>query len=239
MPKLAILALLYRVLIFSFFDYANFWYVVLFVCIFLSILIGTFSAFRQTKWKRFFAYSSINHVGFFLLPLLLGNQESVANSIFYVCVYVMTMLNIFSVILSLRFYELRHYQIRYLESISGLAKINPVISLTFASTLFSMAGIPPLAGFFSKVFVLSSSLRINALGISLFAVVMSCIACFYYIRLVKMMYFDKQSCYSVLKSTNKCNSVILGLTLAFILSLFYDIELVFLFAVQMSLSFIN
>lgn len=239
MPKLPILVLLCRFLIFGFYDWIDFWYIIILTCVLLSVLMGTFSTLKQTKWKRFFAYSSISHVGFFLLPLLLGNQESVSNSVFYVCIYIITIINVFSIILSLRFYNSYHYQIRHLRSISGLAKINPIISLTFSLILFSMAGIPPLAGFFSKVFVLLSSLQASAIGISVFAVVMSCIACFYYIKLIKTIYFDKQNHYEILYPINKCNSIILALTFLFTILLFFDIELISLFSIQASLAFLN
>nr|YP_010726701.1 NADH dehydrogenase subunit 2 [Cystoclonium purpureum f. stellatum]WDY85188.1 NADH dehydrogenase subunit 2 [Cystoclonium purpureum f. stellatum] len=239
MPKLAILSLIYRFLIFSFHDFMYFWYNIILICVILSILVGTLSAFSQTKWKRFFAYSSINHVGFFLLSLLLGDSEAISNSIFYVVVYIISMLGIFSIIFTLRFYMYnnKHYQSRYLNDLSGLSKTNPLIAFSFTIILFSMAGIPPLAGFFSKIFVLIPSLKAGAFGVSVFIVLMSSIACFYYIKLIKTMYFNDFSKWHILYPVNKINSIILSLILVFILVFFYDIELISLISTKVSLAF--
>lgn len=240
MPKLAILSLLFRFLIFSFHDYIVFWQNIVLVCTILSILLGTLNAFSQTKWKRFFAYSSINHVGFFLLALLAGNLESISNSILYIIVYVITMLGVFAFILTLRFYSYpKHYQTRYLKDILILSKVNPILALSIALILFSMAGIPPLAGFFAKVFVLLSALQINAWGISVFVVFMSCIACFYYIKLIKNMYFETPLKWEVIYPMTKFNSIILGISLLFNLFLFYDLELISIMTTSMSLAFFN
>nr|WCH57669.1 NADH dehydrogenase subunit 2 [Hypnea sp.] len=240
MPKMAILSLLYRFLILSFHDFMNFWYNIILVAVFLSIFIGTLSAFSQKKWKRFFAYSSITHVGFFLLAILLGDCESISNSVFYVLIYLVTMLGVFSVVLSIRFFNYNyHYQTRYLQDIEGLSKINPSIAMIFTIILFSMGGVPPLAGFFSKFFVLLSALQIDAIGICIFIVLMSCIACFYYIKIIKIMYFCNISTWYILYPVNKPNAIILSLSFIFIFLLFYDIEFISILTNWISLAFIN
>ena len=239
MPKLAILSLLFRFLIFSFHDFWTFWQHIILVCTILSILIGTLNAFAQVKWKRFFAYSSINHVGFFLLALLAGNLEGISNAILYTIIYVITMLGVFSFILTLRFYNYpKHYQTRYLQDLFVLSKINPLLALSIALILFSMAGIPPLAGFFAKFFVLLSAIQVNAWGVSIFAVLMSCIACFYYIKLIKDMYFENSSRCEVIYPITKFNSIILGISILFNVFLFYDLELVLMITTSMSLAFL-
>lgn len=240
MPKLAILSLLIRLLVFIFHDFILFWRIIILVCIVLSILIGTLSAFSQTKWKRFFAYSSISHVGFFLLALLSGSLEGLSSSIFYVIIYIVTMLGIFSFLLTLRFYNYSyHYQTRYLQDLFSLAKFNSTLSISFTLLLFSMAGIPPLGGFFAKAFVLLSALQVNAIGISIFVVLMSCIGCFYYIKLIKGMYFSSINEWKILYPTNKSNSLLLGFSLIFTLVIFYDIELVSILSTLMSFSFLS
>lgn len=240
MPKLAILTLLFRFLIFSFHDFLFFWRGIILFCTIFSILIGTLSAFSQIRWKRFFAYSSITHVGFFLLALLSANLEAISSSIFYVIVYMVTMLGIFSFILALRFFNYSyHYQTRYLQDLTCLSKFNPILSFSLALILFSMAGIPPLAGFFSKLFVLLPALQAHAFGISIFIVLMSCIACFYYIKLIKNMYFISLDEWKILYPTSKLNSLSLGLSLMFTLFIFYDIELVSTISTLMSLSFLH
>nr|YP_010947441.1 NADH dehydrogenase subunit 2 [Mimica arnoldii]WGO62527.1 NADH dehydrogenase subunit 2 [Mimica arnoldii] len=240
MPKLSVLTLLYRFLISSFHDFTNYWYGLILLSIFLSMLIGALSAFKQSRWKRFFAYSSINHVGFFLIPLLLGNQEGISNSIFYVIIYMITMLGSFSIVLSMRFFSNNyHYQSRYLIDLVGLSRSNPFMASGFTLMLFSMAGIPPLAGFFAKVSVLFPALQAGAFGISIFAVLISCISCFYYIKLIKTMYFDKFSNLAILYPLSKSNSLVLSLTTMFILVFLVDIELASLFSTWVSLPFIN
>lgn len=240
MPKLPVLSLLYRFLIFSFHDFIDTWYSIILVAVFLSILIGTLSAFSQKKWKRFFAYSSITHVGFFLLAMLLGDNESIRNTLFYVFIYLITMLGTFSIILSLRFFNYNyHYQIRYLKEVEGLAKINPVIAIIFSMILFSMAGVPPLAGFFAKFFVLLSALQAGAVGIVIFIVLMSCIACFYYIQIIKTMYFHTNIKWVILYPIAKSNASILSISFVFLFLLFYDIEFLLVITHWISLAFLN
>nr|WCH58005.1 NADH dehydrogenase subunit 2 [Hypnea cornuta] len=240
MPKLPILSLFYRFLIFSFHDFINIWSIILLVSVFLSILVGTLSAFSQKKWKRFFSYSSVTHVGFFLLAMLLGDMESISNSIFYVIIYLSTMLSIFSIILSIRFFNYNyHHQTRYLDEINNLSKINPTIAIIFSIILFSMAGVPPLAGFFAKFFVLLCALQAGAVGISVFIVLMSCIACFYYIKLIKMMYFNTGIRWSILYPINKSNALILSINFIFSLILFYEVEFFSIITHWISLAFLN
>lgn len=240
LPKLAILSLLLRFLTFSFYDFLFFWQNILVICVILSILIGTLNAFSQTKWKRFFAYSSINHVGFFLLALISGSLEGLASAILYVIIYTVTMLGIFSFILTLRFFEYpTHYQTRYLQNLTALAKINPILAFSLSLILFSMAGIPPLAGFFSKTFILLSALQVNAIGLSIFIVLMSCIACFYYIKLIKDMYFETSLKWKVTYPINKLSSLILGIAFLFNIFIFYDLELLSILTNLMAVTFLN
>nr|WCH57933.1 NADH dehydrogenase subunit 2 [Hypnea nidifica] len=240
MPKLPVLSLIYRFLVFSFHDFIDIWYNIILLVVFLSILVGTLSAFSQRKWKRFFAYSSITHIGFFLLAMLLGDNESIGNSLFYVFIYLITMLGTFSLIFSLRFFNYNyHYQMRYLREVNGLAKINPTTAIIFSILLFSMAGVPPLAGFFAKFFILLSALQAGAIGISLFLIILSCIACFYYIQIIKTMYFNVNLKWVFLYPIEKVNALILSVSFIFLLILFYDLEFLSTMARVISLAFLN
>lgn len=239
-PKLAILSLLLRLLVFSFYDFLIFWQKIILFCTMLSILIGTLNAFSQTKWKRFFAYSSINHVGFFLLALLTGNLEGISSTLLYLIIYIVTMLGIFSFITTFRLYNYPIcYQTRYLQDLVILAKVNPILAFSITVILFSMAGIPPLAGFFAKAFVLFSALKVNAWGITIVAVLLSCIACFYYIKLIKNMYFETSAKWEITYIISKTNSIVLGISLLFNVFLFYDLEFIFIVTRLMALSFLN
>nr|APC24906.1 NADH dehydrogenase subunit 2 [Gracilariopsis andersonii] len=240
LPKLAIFGLLFRFLLFTFYDFISYWQSIILIVTFLSILIGTFGAFAQTKWKRFLAYSSINHIGFFLLALLSGDLNSISSVIFYGIVYIITMLGLFAFAVNVKFYVYpKSYQLRYLYSINGLAKTNPFLAFALTVILFSMAGIPPMAGFFAKLFVLLAAVQVEAFGITIFAVVMSCIACFYYIRLIKNIYFDSIVNWKVIKPINKTSSLILGVSLISILFLFIDIEMISIITLLMSIPFLH
>nr|WCH57813.1 NADH dehydrogenase subunit 2 [Hypnea spinella] len=240
MPKLPVLSLLYRFLISSFHDFIDIWYSIILLVVFLSILIGTLSAFSQRKWKRFFAYSSITHVGFFLLAMLLGDCESISNSLFYVFIYLITMLGTFSIVLSLRLFNYNYnHQTRYLKDVCGLAKTNPTMAVIFSMILFSMAGVPPLAGFFAKFFVLLSALQAGAIGIAIFIVLMSCVACFYYIQIIKTMYFNTNIQWAILYPIEKFNALILSICFIFLFLLFYDIEFLSTITHWISLAFLN
>nr|YP_010199850.1 NADH dehydrogenase subunit 2 [Hydropuntia urvillei]UAD89858.1 NADH dehydrogenase subunit 2 [Hydropuntia urvillei] len=226
LPKFAIIGLLLRFLLHTFHDLLLFWQSIILLSTLLSVLIGTFGAFAQYKWKRFLAYSSINHVGFILLAMLQGDLEGISSIIFYLIVYVIMMMGIFAFVVNTKIYSYpTFYQIRYLSELNGLARYNPFLALGVTMLLFSMAGIPPMAGFFSKLFVLLIALQVNSFGISLFAVIISCISCFYYIRLIKGMYFESSlSSWKVIEPMDKVSSVVLGISLILTLFIFVDIE---------------
>lgn len=225
LPKLAILTLIFRFLLFSFHDFIPFWRNFILICAVLSFIVGSLGAFSQTKWKRFFAYSSITHIGFVLISLLTGDLESIVNIILYIVIYILTMLGIFSFVLGLRFFKYPyHHQTRYLKELTFLSKSNPSLALALALLLFSMAGIPPLAGFFAKFFVLLTALQTYSVGLSLFAVLASCVACFYYIKLIKAMYFVNSIDWVITYPVSKQASIVLGFSVFSILFIFLDLE---------------
>lgn len=236
LPKLGILALLLRFCIFGFHDFLLTWQSVIVLCSYLSILIGTLSAFSQKKWKRFLAYSSINHIGFFLIGFSNGELEGIFSVLFYLVSYVIMMFGVFFLIVGLRYYKYpNHFQIRYIGEIKGLSSSNPAMATTLTALLFSMAGIPPLIGFFAKFFVLLSGLQNNMYGLCTFSVLMSCIACFYYIRLIKIMYFDKPESWSITYPTEKLTSILLGIFTFLTIFLSVDLELISFFLTRMAL----
>nr|YP_009441358.1 NADH dehydrogenase subunit 2 [Lympha mucosa]ATN23367.1 NADH dehydrogenase subunit 2 [Lympha mucosa] len=237
LPKLVILCLSLRFCLLYFHDYFYLWQNIILFSAYLSILIGTFSAFQQSKFKRFLAYSSINHVGFILLGFTSGELEGIFGVLFYSITYIILMLGTFLFLISLRHYYFpTHYQIRYLKDLLFLSETNSVLALSLSLLLFSMAGIPPLLGFFSKIFVLLPSLQNNVYSLSIFAVLMSCISCFYYIRLIKIMYFDKSVInWVVTYPIDNLNSLFLGLFVFLSAFLFLDLELILLFSARLSI----
>ena len=239
-PKLVIMGLILRIFIIGFYDLFFIWKNIILISALSSIFIGTLGAFSQWRWKRFLAYSSINHVGFMLIGLSTGELEGIVGMLFYIIVYMITTVSVFSFLLSFRVFEYPyHYQIRYIKNLGFLSETNPVLALTLCLILFSMAGIPPLAGFFTKVFVLFSGLQNNSYGIILFSVIMSCISCFYYIRIIKYIYFSGYKVWIVVYPLDKGNSLILALSLFFIIFLFLDIEFTSIFVTRMAIPFLG
>nr|YP_009988305.1 NADH dehydrogenase subunit 2 [Gelidiella acerosa]QNM39443.1 NADH dehydrogenase subunit 2 [Gelidiella acerosa] len=233
-PKLAIFSVLFRFLFLSFYDFIEWWNSLILVCTFLSLIIGALGAFTQTKWKRFMAYSSITNLGFLLLAFASGSLESIFSIIFYLIIYSITTLGTFGAIVSLKKYSYpKLYHSRYLSDLIMLGKVNPVLAITTTTFLFSTAGIPPLAGFFSKFFVLLTAIKCNIFGMGILAILINCIVCFYYIRLIKNMYFSKITYWPVLFPSSKSASLVTGMALIFLSCLCIDLELLSLLSAWM------
>ena len=225
LPKIVILALLLRILVFSFPNLIEFWRVIILFCGIFSLFIGALSAFSQIKWKRFLSYSSVTHVGFFLMALLTGGAEGITNSIFYLVIYIVTIVGVFSFLISLRFFKYpSFYQSRYLTDLLNLGKTNSLLALSLTLLLFSTTGIPPLAGFFSKFFILFTTLQLHSFFTSAFLILVSSISCFYYIRLVKNMYFVYMDDWFWNYPLTKLVSLSLGLSVLFTLFFLLDLE---------------
>ena len=162
----------------------------------LSIAVGSFGAIFQKNLKRLLAYSSIGHVGFVLLSISSFSNAGFSAAIFYMMIYSLISLGSFA-FLNLIKSQNHHNEtdeenekIFSVSALSGLAKQNPVMAFSFATLIFSSAGIPPLAGFFSKFYVLSALLSQASFIISTVAVLLSVVSAFYYLRIIKVMYFD-------------------------------------------------
>ena len=157
----------------------------------LSIVVGSITAINQTKIKRLLAYSAIAHIGWILLGLGVGSWLSLQASIIYIMLYIIMSINSFGFVL----YYFRGYGNNYITELSGLSRKEPVLAMTFSLCLFSIAGIPPLAGFFSKYNILISLIDENFIIVSVFSVILSVIGTFYYIRIIQWIYFNNSSDY--------------------------------------------
>ncbi len=156
----------------------------------LSLIIGTVVGLAQTKIKRLLAYSTISHIGWILLALAINTEQSIDSLLFYIIQYSITNLNVFLIIIALA-YTINKYNAKDIKYISELKEqflLNPVLSLSLAICLFSMAGIPPLIGFFSKQFVLYSALQSGYNFISIVAILTSVISASYYLKIIKVLY---------------------------------------------------
>jgi NADH-quinone oxidoreductase subunit N len=150
----------------------------------LSLVVGAIGALNQTKIKRLLAYSGIGHMGFVLFGVAIGSLESIQASLIYMIIYVIMSICLFSLILSLRLRK------PLIIEFSGMSRMHPILAISLALTLLSIAGIPPLAGFFSKWLILLYGITSQYYLISIIAVVCSVIAGVYYVRIVKIIYFQ-------------------------------------------------
>lgn len=187
-PKVAAIALFVRVFVGPFGDLVGQWQQIIVVASILSMLLGAFAAIQQTNIKRLMAYSSIGHVGYALVGLAAGTPEGVRGILLYLAIYVAMNVGTFAVILSMR---VNGRLVEGIDDLKGLSKTNPMMALALAIFMFSMAGIPPLAGFFGKLYVFLAAVDAGLYVLAVIGVLSSAVAAFYYLRIVKLMYFDE------------------------------------------------
>ena len=200
-PKLAAFAIVIRLLVAGMAPAAFDWQGMLAVLAVVSLLVGNLAAIAQTNLKRMLAFSTIAQMGFLLLALVAGvvdgNQGNMANAyasgMFYVITYVLTTLGTFGVILLL---SRKGFESEEIGDLAGLNQRSPLYAGVMAICMFSLAGVPPMVGFYAKLSVLQALLAAPSVfyvGLAVFAVMMSLVGAFYYLRLVKVMYFDEPS----------------------------------------------
>jgi NADH-quinone oxidoreductase subunit N len=187
-PKVAALAVFTRVALTAFPGIMPQWQqIVVFVAI-ASMALGSFAAIGQTNIKRLMAYSSIGHMGFALVGLAAGTAEGAQGVLVYISIYVAMTLGSFSVILAMK----RNGQhVEKISDFSGLSRTNPLLAFFFAMLLFSLAGVPPLAGFFAKFYVFNAAIKAGLFTLSVVGVLTSVVGAYYYLLIVKVMYFDQ------------------------------------------------
>src|SRR5207302_2486696 len=187
-PKVAGIAMFVRTTIAAFPGVTTQWQqIVVFVAI-ASMALGAFAAIGQRNIKRLMAYSSIGHMGFALVGLAPGTAEGVQGVLVYMAIYLVMTLGTFACILSMR----RDGQmVEEIGDLAGLARTNPTFALFLAMLLFSLAGIPPLAGFFAKFYVFLAAIKAGLFTLAVLGVVLSVVGAYYYLVIVKVMYFDE------------------------------------------------
>ncbi|MFQ5984142.1 MAG: NADH-quinone oxidoreductase subunit NuoN [Alphaproteobacteria bacterium] len=187
-PKIAAVALFLRILVQPFGELIDQWQqIVIFISI-ASMLLGAFAAIGQRNIKRLMAYSSIGHVGYALVGLAAGTPAGVRGVIIYMAIYLAMNVGCFGCILAMRREE---RMVEGIEDLTGLARTQPAMAFTMAIFMFSMAGIPPLAGFFAKLYVFLPAIEEGLYTLAVIGVLSSVVAAFYYVRIVKLMYFDE------------------------------------------------
>ena len=187
-PKAAALALFARVVADPLGDASEAWGQIVATIAGLSVVIGALGALAQRNIKRLMAYSSIGHVGFALIGLAAASEVGVRGMLIYTAIYLFMNLAGFACIMAMR----RDGQaVESIDDLAGASQTHPFMAFALGATLFSMAGIPPLAGFFGKLYVLSAAVESGLYVLAVVGVLASVVSCFYYIRIIKLMYFDE------------------------------------------------
>tara|TARA_E500000178_G_C16903443_1_gene699162 strand:- start:422 stop:1180 length:759 start_codon:yes stop_codon:yes gene_type:complete len=188
-PKIAALTVFIRFLYVPFINLIDQWQMILIFLSIASMLFGAIAAIGQTNLKRLIAYSSIGHIGYALAGLSTGSNEGIQSSVIYITIYIIMNLGLFSCLLMMKrnnnYYE-------DIEDLSGLSKNHPLLSLSLLVILFSLAGIPPLAGFFAKFYIFKSVIEQSMYFLAIVGLLSTVIAAFYYLRIIKIIYFDKE-----------------------------------------------
>jgi len=160
--------------------------IIVFVAI-ASMALGSFAAIGQRNIKRLMAYSSIGHMGFALVGLAAGTTEGIQGVLVYMAIYVAMTLGTFACIISMR-RDQKPFEA--ITDLSGLARTNPAQAFVLAMLLFSLAGVPPMAGFFAKFYVFLAAVKAGMFTLAVLGVLASVVGCYYYLLIVKIMYFD-------------------------------------------------
>jgi len=187
-PKVAAMALFVRATIVAFPAITFQWQQILVFVSIASMVLGAFAAIGQRNIKRLMAYSSIGHMGFALVGLAAGTEEGVQGVLIYMAIYLAMTLGMFACILSMR---RKTGMVEEIGDLAGLAVTNPAIAFFLAMLLFSLAGVPPLAGFFAKFYVFLAAIKAGLYGLAVIGVLASVVGCYYYLAIVKVMYFDE------------------------------------------------
>jgi len=204
-PKIAGFAIIIRVLVEALGSLKGDWQDMLIVLAVLSLGVGNVVAIAQTNLKRMLAYSTISHVGFILLGLLAGTKAGYSSAMFYTLVYSLMSLGGFGIILLL---AKAGFESDELSDLKGLNQRSPWFAFMMLIFMFSMAGVPPTVGFWAKLSVLSAVVDINMLWLALIAVFFSIIGVYYYLRVIKLMYFDEPVDAGVITNTTEMQVVL-------------------------------
>ena len=186
-PKIAALTVFIRFLYVPFVNLVDQWQMIIIFISLASMILGAVAAIGQTNIKRLMAYSSIGHIGYALAGLATGINEGVQSTITYLSIYLIMNLGIFSCILMMKRQNIFYEDIK---DLSGLSKNHPIISACMLILLFSLAGIPPLAGFFAKFYVFMAVIKAKMYTLAIIGLITTVISAFYYLRIIKIIYFD-------------------------------------------------
>lgn len=187
-PKVAALGLLIRLTYIPFEPASEQWTQILYFMSLASLLVGSFSALVQDNIKRLIAYSSIGNMGYALIGILAASPEGVSSVMVFLIIYMMMSIGVFAIVLSMRRDGMA---VEKIDDLAGLSKTRPVLAYIMAVLMFSMSGIPPMAGFFGKLFIFNAAIAAELYVLAVLGVLASVVAAFYYLRIIKVMFFDE------------------------------------------------
>ena len=186
-PKVAALTVFIRFLYVPFINLIDQWQMIIIFISLASMILGAVAAIGQTNLKRLMAYSAIGHMGYALAGLATGSNEGIQSTVIYLSIYLLMNLGIFSCIFMMKRKDIFYEDI---QDLSGLSKNHPIISFCLLVLLFSLAGIPPLAGFFAKFYVFMAVIKVEMYTLAIIGLITTVISAFYYLRIIKIIYFD-------------------------------------------------
>ncbi|MGV1792621.1 NADH-quinone oxidoreductase subunit NuoN [Rhizobium lusitanum] len=188
-PKVAAMAILTRIVVTAFHPVLADWQQIIVFISIASMLLGSFAAIGQRNFKRLMAYSSIGHMGYALVGLAAGTKTGVSGVMLYMVIYMAMTLGSFAIIMAMRRKDGR--QVETIEDLAGLSTTNPFMAVVLTALMFSLAGIPPLAGFFGKYFVFVAAIQAHLYALAIIGVLASVVGAYYYLRVIKVMWFDE------------------------------------------------
>ena len=187
-PKLAAMAIIARLIVVPFGDILGQWQQVIIVLAVLSMVVGSLGALVQTNIKRLMAYSSIANMGYALVPLAAGTIAGVQGMLIFMTIYIITVIGVFASILQMR---MRNGMVEKISDLAGLSKSNPAMAFCLSMFMISLIGIPPWLGFFGKLFAFLPAVETGLIWLVVIALIASVVSCFYYLRIIKTIWFDE------------------------------------------------
>lgn len=230
-PKFSLLLIFIKFLNIVFFNFITIWQILLSLTILLSLIIATFNTFKQYKIKRFLIFSSMTHIGYIIFGITTGTIEGIQSVFVYFVIYIISILNIWSI------YIFFNNKIKYLSDLTSLYSYNKTLGFSFIVTLFSMAGVPPMAGFLAKFYSFFVCIENNFYLLAICGILLSIICTFYYIRFLKIIYFEKTSHFLLINhQLNKSTALVISLTSILLIYLFINPSSIFIIAHKIALS---
>ena len=227
-----------RLYYFSFYSLIDSWRYLVCACVLLTILTGSFGGLAQKKIKSLLVYSSISHMGYSLIAFSSGTFESLQVLFNYLIIYSFSGLCVWAIFISTQLKSnFLQKTNKDLTDLVSLSKSNTMLAVMFTAVLFSIAGFPPMVGFLAKINVFLSAIDSSMFFVALFSVLCSVVATFYYIRIIKVLYFEKTIAGKLYRPISSFNALLISTIFSFILFLFLNQTLLFLLSQKFGLLF--